>query len=88
VAINRNDLAPRRLFRRTPDIVFVPFESIVPLLEPFRLVSGVRDYRLLDYDSPPEPIVRWIESTSSRLKPTVVPYDKILDSEAVDHALV
>jgi len=83
LCISRNDLAPRKLFHKEPDVTFVAWDKIEPLL----LKHGTADQRgtiVLSYAAPPKDIASFIRKLPEELRTTLRLFpDRVLDREIV-----
>lgn len=81
--VQREDLAPRRVFRKSNDTVFVPWADVYPLIAMYR---GTRNDGAFDlnYERCPQDIAEFIRSLS-RNEPTAtgITADQVLDRELV-----
>lgn len=83
LCISRNDLAPRKLFHKEPDVTFVAWANIEPLL----LKHGTADQKgtiVLSYSTPPKEIASFIRKLPEELRTTLRLFpDRVLDREIV-----
>lgn len=87
VLIARQQLAPRRLFRRRPDAAAIPIGELSALLNAFPVSDQPLRHRRVIYDRPPEEIVQFVRS----LEPDTaaikgLPIDQVLSSELLAEA--
>jgi hypothetical protein len=83
LCISRGELAPRKFFRKEADVTFVSWESAAPLL--LQHGSQSQDGTIvLNYDTPPAEIVKFIKSRPQEMRSTFRLYsDRVVDSEMV-----
>ena len=83
VFLYRDAYAPRRLFRRKPDVAVLKWDALEPALQDYRVESGPVSYRRLDYASPPTLISTLFRQAVASVPDDVVAADSILESELV-----
>ncbi len=83
VIIIREQLAPRRLFRRKTDRALASWAQILPAIAPYSKFDEALAYYRLDFPAPPNEIVSFIES----LSPHVEELKGIAVSDVLDHEL-
>ncbi len=85
LCISRNKLAPRRFFSKEPDVTFVSWEEIAPLL----LKHGSADSQgaiTLDYDSAPKDLATFVRKLPEESRTTLRLFpDRVLDREIVQN---
>lgn len=64
VIITREQLAPRKLFRRKKDRALATWAQILPAIAPYSRFDEALAYYRLDFPSPPNGVVSFIESLS------------------------
>jgi hypothetical protein len=85
IVIPRQELAPRRIFKKRDDLCIVNFGQALPLLEPFRTNEYVIPSFKLSYSNAPDNIKSFVKN----LKPLSgdmngVPVDQILNEEIIN----
>jgi len=88
IVMAREDMAPRRFFRRKPDVTIATQAELEPIRKRGRRVGGDGGYLLFDYAVPPDPIVDFFKARSplaGELKG--VPTDKVLTRELLVEAM-
>ena len=84
----RDELAPRRLFRKSQDVCLVEAEEVRPLLSGARLVEAKPPYHLFRYGQPPRLVVDFFQSRRPLAgKLDGIANDKVLTQETLDRAL-
>jgi hypothetical protein len=83
VFLYRDAYAPRRLFRRKPDVAVLRWDALEPAVQGFRVESGPLSYRRLEYASPPTLISTLFSQAVASVPDGVVAADSILESELV-----
>lgn len=84
VFLYRDALAPRRFFRRKPDVAVLEWREVEPLLQAYREESEPLSYRRLDYDAPPAPISTLFSQAVASRPHGVLAADSILETELVE----
>lgn len=88
VVVDRDELAPRRLFGRRKDMCLAMLAEAQPVLAQFPAISEEEPYRLLRYAKQPPAVVAFVRSLQPLAeKPTGIAIDKILNAESVQKAL-
>ena len=87
LVIPRQELAPRRLFRKKGDMCIVPSDIALPILKSFKSDEYPMPAYLLSYASPPTDVSAFVKS----LKPYVkkiegVAMDQVLNRELIEKA--
>ena len=83
IFLYRDAYAPRRFFRRKPDVTFLEWDAVEPVVQGYPVVPGPVPYRRLEYLSPPTPIATLFSQTAASVPRAVVAADSILESELV-----
>jgi len=87
VIVYRQELAPRRLLKRTPDFALLSWRDTLALLEPYMLKYSGRAFSL-NYTRAPEKVSAAVRSLEAMtLRPEFVAMDAVLDSELVEKTL-
>jgi hypothetical protein len=83
LCISRGELAPRKFFQKDPDITFVSWDTAASVL--LQHGSQSQDGTIvLNYDTPPAEIVKFIKSRPVERRLTFRLYsDRVVDSELV-----
>lgn len=83
LCLSRDEFAPRKFFRKEPDVTFVSWDTAAPLL--LQHGSQSQDGTIvLNYDTPPAEIVKFIKSWPVEMRSTFRLYaDRVVDSELV-----
>lgn len=86
VVLYRDVYAPRRLFRRRPEVLVLAWSALEPLLRAYPLRSGVMEYHELAYDAPPPDIRALFSDTATRpQRPKVVAAEAVLNAELFEN---
>jgi hypothetical protein len=83
VVLHRDEYAPRRLFRRTPDLAIVAWRDIEPHVHGFPVESDGLPFRRLEYGSVPEALSGLFRGATSSELEEIISTDKILEEELV-----
>jgi len=83
VFLYRDAYAPRRFFRRKPDIAILKWDAVEPIVQGYPVEPGPPPYRRLEYLSPPTPIATLFGEAAASVPDGVVAVDSILESELV-----
>jgi len=85
--IPRDDLAPRKMFRKQKDRTFVPWEIALPIL----LKHGVQNEHgtvTLNYVKTPRALAKFVRSLPADSRPiTILSADKVLDRELYERSI-
>lgn len=86
--IGRQELAPRRFFRRSEDVAIVPWTSAEELLKQYGAPHG-SGATMLDYSSQPPAVRRFVQDLPSNNRPlTMISCDRVLDRELVGKHMI
>jgi hypothetical protein len=83
IFLYRDAYAPRRLFRRKPDVAIVKWDQMEPVVRDYQEQSGPLSYRRLEYVSAPTSISTIFSQAAAAAPDGVVAPDAILESELV-----
>lgn len=84
----RDELAPRRLFRKSQDACLVEADAVRPLMSRARRVEAAPPYHLFRYGQPPRVIIEFFQSRKPLAgKLDGLANDKVLTQETLDRAL-
>jgi hypothetical protein len=83
VFLYRDAYAPRRLFRRRPDVAILKWDEVEPVVRDYQLQSGPVPFRRLEYVSAPTTISALFSQAAASVPGGVVAPDSILESELV-----
>jgi hypothetical protein len=83
VFLYRDAYAPRRLFRRKPDVAILKWDQVEPVVQDYQLQSGPVPFRRLEYVSAPSTISTLFSQAAASMPAGVVAPDSILESELV-----
>jgi hypothetical protein len=83
IFLYRDAYAPRRLFRRKPDVAIIQWDQVEPLVQEYQEQSGPLPYRRLEYVSAPTAISTLFSQAAASVPNGVVAPDSILESELV-----
>lgn len=87
VFIPRDEFAPKKLFRKKPDISLATWSEVEPLIAEFPLETSSLPYRVLGYTEVPPHIIEFVKGRNAMSgNPDIVPLDKVLDLELVEKA--
>lgn len=81
VVLYRDAYAPKRFFRRKPDMSVVRWDALATVLSDYHTQSGPVPYRRLVYNSPPAPIATLFTEAVTTSPVGIVAADSILESE-------
>jgi len=85
VVMVREELAPRRLFRKVKDACLVPFDDVRPLLPLAEPRAAGAPYHLFSYGAPPEALVTFFRSQAGfEGQLEGLSFDGVLTRELVD----
>jgi len=83
LCISRKEFAPRKLFRKEPDVTFVSWTQAEPVLRKY----GTADQHgtiVLSYDTPPKELASFVRKLPEELRTTMRLFpDRVLDRELV-----
>lgn len=83
VFLYRDAYAPRRLFRRKPDLARVHWDQVEPVVREYQEQSGPLPYRRVEYISVPMAISTLFRQAPASVPGSVVDADSVLESELV-----
>lgn len=84
VMLYRHGLAPKRWFRRKPDLIPIEWPSIQPLIEQFGSKNKDKDSYLLKFDETPQEVLKFFTNqTTSEHAPEAIAPDQILNDELI-----
>jgi hypothetical protein len=83
VFLYRDAYAPRRFFRRKPDVAILKWDAVEPVVQGYPVEPWPMPYRRLEYLSPPTPITTLFAQAAASVPDGVVAADSILESELV-----
>jgi hypothetical protein len=86
VLVARQELAPRRFFRRKLDVTVVPWSDLAPLLASFPRAGEPEPHLRLLYDQPPPALVDFVCALQPGGAPVQLPIDRVLSAELVAEA--
>lgn len=81
VLVVRDRLTPDRASDSKPERFVVPWQEIETTLTDCRVRHEPVTHYVLDYDEPPEHIVKWVRERSAPVPFKVVRMDQVLDAE-------
>jgi hypothetical protein len=84
VLLYRDVYAPRRFFRRKPDVAVLEWAELESILRVFPMESGPVSYRRVEYDAPPAAISSVFSEAVASVPDGVISADSILESELVE----
>lgn len=83
--IPRQELAPRRLFKKKADMCVVPFDSAFPLLEPFSSNSYTMPAFNLSYNTAPASVLSFVKGLKpNEEKMEGIAMDQVLNQELIE----
>lgn len=86
VVLVRDELAPRRWFRKQRHLCVVEFDELDAALQGFRVEREPVEHVYLDYDLPPPGIVAAFRAADREAQLTRMSADQVLDRELFEHA--
>jgi hypothetical protein len=84
VFLYRDAYAPRRFFRRKPDVAVLEWKEVEPILRAYREEFGPVSYRRLEYDAPPPAISTLFTQAVASVPTGVLAADAVLETELVE----